>query len=206
MNTRTMAAAVTAALSLAGFSMHASACTFTDVSHAPAMSGAQAHAVAQFAAGITASQFVATANPNATAQANANAQSHPNAPIVGLWKFVFTAPDGTTTVDAGYQTWHADNTELTNSGKPAITGNFCMGVWKQRGGAYELNHWAMGWDPNGDDPMDPAGIVNIRELVDIDQTGSVMTGTFSLDLYEEDGITYVKHLVDGTVSAARINP
>ncbi len=58
------------------------------------------------------------------------------ASIVGLWQVTFTSkdtpgiPDGTV-VDAGFATWHADGTEIMNSGRPPITGNFCMGVWKQ---------------------------------------------------------------------------
>src|SRR5262249_45668976 len=62
--------------------------------------------------------------------------------IVGLWQFSLVStittdlPDGTQihpgdTVDAGYVTWHSDGTELMNSGRPPMTGSFCMGVWKQ---------------------------------------------------------------------------
>src|SRR5262245_28011749 len=63
-------------------------------------------------------------------------QEKSNVGIVGLWSVTFTAednpggpPDGTV-IDAGYATWHADRTEIMNSGRPPITGNFCMGVWK----------------------------------------------------------------------------
>ena len=61
-----------------------------------------------------------------------------DASIVGLWQVTFTSkgtsgiPDGTV-VDAGYATWHSDGTEIMNSGRPPITGSFCMGVWKQVG-------------------------------------------------------------------------
>src|SRR5262245_23104935 len=52
--------------------------------------------------------------------------------IVGLWQITFTSkdtsgiPDGTV-IDAGYATWHADGTEIMNSGRPPITSSFCMG-------------------------------------------------------------------------------
>ena len=37
-----------------------------------------------------------------------------------------------------------------NSGRPPITGNFCMGAWTQtEEGAHKLNHFALSWDPTG---------------------------------------------------------
>jgi hypothetical protein len=87
------------------------------------------------------------------------------------------------------------------------TGNWCSGVWEQHGaGAYSLNHWAIAWNPPGTDPSDFVGLINIRETVSVDKTGNSMTGTFGLDLYAPDGTTFVTHLVDGTVSGARITP
>lgn len=56
--------------------------------------------------------------------------------IVGFWRVVFTAKgsagiaDGTV-IDKGFQQWHSDGTEILNSSKPPITGNFCLGVWKK---------------------------------------------------------------------------
>ena len=54
------------------------------------------------------------------------------APITGFWKVQATLPDGTV-IDDGYATWHADGTEIINSSRPPISGNFCMGVWKRTG-------------------------------------------------------------------------
>src|SRR5436190_19053471 len=75
-----------------------------------------------------------------------------DASIVGLWQITFTSkdtpgiPDGTV-IDAGYATWHADGTEIMNSGRPPITSSFCMGVWKQVGrSTFRLNHVALSWD------------------------------------------------------------
>lgn len=130
--------------------------------------------------------------------------------IVGLWKFTFTAegnapplpPDGTV-LDAGFQTWHIDNTELMNSGRPAATGDFCMGVWRQGSGVYTLNHFAMAWNPPGTDPSDFAGIANIRAQVKLSRDGNSFSGTETLDQYQPDGVTLAVHLT-GTITATRV--
>ena len=112
--------------------------------------------------------------------------------IVGMWLFTFTAhandvgiPDGSQ-VDTGYQTWHSDGTELTNSGGRAPdTQAFCQGVWGQKwDSSYELNHWAIAWAP---DPVTGAvtflGPANIHENVKVDRTGNNFSGTFTIDQY-----------------------
>ena len=130
------------------------------------------------------------------------------AAIVGLWKFAFTAkgnsppgpPDGVP-IDAGFVTWHADGTELMNSGREPLTGSFCMGVWKQVGEAtYRLNHYALSWDSTGRVLVGPA---NIRETVTVDAGGNHYSGTFNLSQFATDGKTVLAHVV-GTVSATRI--
>jgi hypothetical protein len=128
--------------------------------------------------------------------------------IVGFWKFAWTAPDGVTGIDWGFQSWHDDGTEITNSGgQLPPTGNFCTGAWAQtRGGAYVLTHWAIGWNLPATDPSDLFGLINIKETVNVDRTGTIMTGTVSLDLYQTDATTFVAHLGDGTVSGVRITP
>ena len=83
-----------------------------------------------------------------------------SAAIVGFWKVQFKLSDGTV-FDDGYVTWHSDGTELMNSGRPPMTGNFCMGAWKQTGrSTYKLNHYALSWDPTGTTLIGPA---NLRE-------------------------------------------
>jgi len=128
--------------------------------------------------------------------------------IVGLWKFSFTAkgngtggpPDGAP-IDAGYVTWHADGTELTNSGREPLTGSFCMGVWKQVGtSSFALNHFALSWDSTGTVLIGPA---NVREMVTVDKTGSHYSGVFSIVQYATDETTVLAHVV-GTVSGTRI--
>jgi hypothetical protein len=140
--------------------------------------------------------------------------------IVGLWKFAFTAegntngiPDGTP-IDAGYVTWHADGTELTNSGRAPTTGDFCMGVWKLVGpSTYKLNHFALAWAFDANAPVtgpgtggaDFIGPANIRERVTLGPNGSTYKGTFTLTQYEPDGVTVVPPTpIIGTVKATRI--
>ena len=134
--------------------------------------------------------------------------SNPNsdsASIVGFWKFAFVSednpgiPDGTV-IDAGYATWHSDGTEIMNSGRAPMTGNFCMGVWKQtKNSTFKLNHYGLSWDPTGTTFVGPA---NIREEVVVDRGKSSYSGTFTLDQYDTNGNLLV-HLA-GNVSAQRI--
>jgi hypothetical protein len=127
--------------------------------------------------------------------------------IVGLWKFSFVAhgnpsgpPDGTP-IDAGFATWHADGTELMNSGRSPRSSSFCMGVWKRTGPfSVKLNHWALSWSDDGGAFVGPA---NIREELTLDAGGNSYHGTFSIDQYDASGSTVLGHVV-GTVSATRI--
>lgn len=200
MNTRLMVMTATVAMGLAGsvVATHASACAVLDATKwADAPSGAAAQAAAVFAGAEQS-------------DAKSLVGNFGHGTIVGLWKFTFTAkgnpaplpPDGFV-LDAGYQTWHDDGTEITNSGRPAATGNFCMGVWIPDSNGYQLNHYALGWNPPGTDPTDFAGVANIRENVQVNRAGNAMTGTVTLDQYAPDGTTLVVHLA-GTVTATRV--
>ena len=205
MSIRLMVAAVTVATGLAGslVSLQANACTAAALDAASI--SARASAFAQFAGSIKAAQAQHTKTAMATSLPNFNAPGARGA-IVGYWKFAFTAPDGVTGIDWGFQQWHSDGTELTNSGaQPPATGSFCTGVWEQAGrGAYRLNHWAIAYNPPGTDPADLAGLIHIQELVSVDWTGDSMSGTVSLDLYAPDGTTFLAHVGEGTVSGGRI--
>jgi len=127
------------------------------------------------------------------------------APIVGLWKFTFVSegnagiPDGTV-LDAGYATWHADGTEIMNSGRAPMTGSFCMGVWKAtEHSTYKLNHFALSWDPTGQQLIGPA---NIREEIRLGHRKTSYSGTFTLDQFDVNGNVLV-HL-GGNVKGQRI--
>ena len=207
MSTRLMVAAATAAMGVAASMACNSANAACAVSAEPASDSVQASAFVQFSGGIRAAQQALAANANAAPLPNFNAPGA-HGSIIGYWKFAFTAPDGITGIDWGFQQWHSDGTELTNSGgQLPATGNFCTGVWEQAGrGAYRLNHWAIAWNLPGTDPADLAGLINIRELVSVDGTGNSMSGTVSLDLYAPDATTFLAHLGEGTVSGVRITP
>lgn len=125
--------------------------------------------------------------------------------IVGLWSVQFVSegsegiPDGTV-IDQGYATWHSDGTEIMNSGRPPITGNFCMGVWKSTGRfTYKLNHFGLSWDPTGTTFVGPG---NIRENVTLDHSGDSYSGTFTIDQYDTNG-NLLAHL-QGNVTGQRI--
>jgi len=122
--------------------------------------------------------------------------------IVGFWKFKFVSegttgiPDGAV-VDNGFTQWHSDGTEITNSFRPPATGNFCLGVWQQAGSSgYALNHFALGWDINGNF----IGPVQIREKVTLSHSANQFTGTFTIDQFNPAGdvLAHVQGQVTGT--------
>lgn len=129
-------------------------------------------------------------------------------PVTGLYRFTFTAkgdqgiPDGTV-LDQGFATWHADGTEIMNSGRAPVTQSFCMGVWTRTGPkTYRLNHWAMSWDPTGKTYIGPT---NIREYVRLDRNDNSYSGDFTLTQYAPDGKTRLGQ-VQGSVVATRVTP
>ena len=126
-------------------------------------------------------------------------QDWSGAPITGLWKIQISLPNGTV-IDNGYATWHADGTEILNSSRPPISGNFCMGVWKRTGrSTYKLNHFAMGWDPSGTVFIGPT---NLKQEIVLDRSHNSYSGTFTVDQYDTSG-NVIAHL-DGLVAGQRI--
>ncbi|HEX3985636.1 MAG TPA: hypothetical protein VHX13_03415 [Acidobacteriaceae bacterium] len=132
-----------------------------------------------------------------------------DAAIVGFWhvKFVVGSGSSVQEIDAGYSQWHADGTEIMNSGgRPPVTTSFCLGVWKQVGyRQYKLNHFAASWDPtpatNAPDGtlMGPA---QIQEDVTVAPDGNHFSGTFTIDQYLENG-NLAAH-VAGNITGTRI--
>ena len=137
-------------------------------------------------------------------------------PIVGMWHVMFTAegnsggpPDGTP-IDNALVVWHADGTEIMNSGRSPQDGDFCMGIWKQTGRyTYKLNHFA--WFSNVYDPTNPLswseigpaqGPTHIVEEVTLSPDGSHYSGTFTLDAYDTSGNPGVH--IEGVLSGTRI--
>jgi hypothetical protein len=152
---------------------------------------------------------LAKIKPGATLQRQA---WHGDDPIVGMWQVNFTAegngpngpPDGTP-IDAALVVWHADGTEIMNSGRPAQDGNFCMGIWVKTGwSSYKLNHFALGNDtenaPGG--IGNPAGPTHIVEHVSLSPDGNSYHGRFVLDAFDTSG-NNVAHII-GAITAKRI--
>jgi hypothetical protein len=130
--------------------------------------------------------------------------------VAGMWNFQFLSegngshtppiPDNAL-LDFGYQVWHSDGTELTNSGghNPA-TQNYCMGVWGKTGfNSYELNHFALEYD--GTTGM-VNGVANIREQITLSPSGQSLSGTFTVDAYDVKG-NKVDH-IGGSLTATRV--
>ncbi|HEY2395690.1 MAG TPA: hypothetical protein VGH81_06910 [Rudaea sp.] len=187
---------------MAMVSAQAMACDASSI--VSAKTGAQVDAFSQFAGAIKAAQ---ARSASAAGRPGGSLAASTRGSITGMWRFAWTAPDGSP-IDWVFRAWHTDGTEITNSGgRPAKNGSFCLGVWEQHGGAYNLNHWAIAWGlpPDFSDDSDLSGLVNIHETVSVDRSGNSMSGTVSLDFYAQDG-TFMGHIVDGTVAGVRITP
>lgn len=127
-------------------------------------------------------------------------------PITGLWQFTFTSkgnvgiPDGVP-LDAGFVTWHADGTEIMNSGRAPQTSSFCMGAFRHTSvHGYKLNHYALSWDPTGTVFVGPT---NIREELQLDRGSNTYSGTFAITQFGADGSSVLAH-VTGVVAASRL--
>jgi hypothetical protein len=121
-------------------------------------------------------------------------------PITGLWKVTFMA--GTTQIDTGFSVWHADGTEIMNSGdRPPMTSNFCLGVWKKKiNNHYKLNHAAISWDSTGTVQV---GAANIVEDVELGPRGDAFSGIFTITQYDMNG--NVLETVSGNITGTRID-
>jgi hypothetical protein len=137
-------------------------------------------------------------------QENETDRSPGHESIVGMWHVKFIAknshgiPDDTE-IDAGYQQWHSDGTEiLLSAGRKPMDGNVCFGVWKQtRPREYKLNHFAAPWDALQTQLIGP---VNFLIEVTLDRRGNKFTGPFLINSYDESGnlLSQVRGVITGT--------
>lgn len=153
-------------------------------------------------------------------------QGDGRASIVGMWHVHLVAQSVVNLppqlagleIDAGYQQWHSDKTELLNSGgRGPATGSFCMGVWEQTGRrTFQLNHFAIAWaqgpapDANSAPTNTRTGPSSIVETVTVSPDGKTFTGTFTITDYTEtdspSGSTIsFSDSITGTISATRID-
>ena len=132
---------------------------------------------------------------------------------MGFWHFKLVVAGAT--VDAGFQQWHSDGTEIMNSGAhPPNTSNFCMGVWEKVGTReYSLSHFALPWNPtlgslypnNLNIPMgEPVGTVHLTAKVTLAPDGQSFTGTFTQILYDTSGNQVAGSKQQGTYTGTRI--
>lgn len=134
-------------------------------------------------------------------------------PIAGLYEVTLISegtpgiPDGSV-VDHGYSIWHADGSEILNSGRPAGDTNFCLGTWAQTGKqTYRLNHFTLSWFQSVSATPDPgtpplpglysvnnifAGPGNISETITLAKDHQSFAGTFTITQYDTSG-----HVVPG---------
>ena len=125
-----------------------------------------------------------------------------SAPIVGLWSVSLVANGAQ--VDWGYAEWHADGTEIMNSGghTPA-SGNFCLGVWRQSGpNSFHLKHFPLAYNPV---TGALAAKIILTEDVSLDRSGQTFVGSFSEDIYDPTGVTLEQH-IPGTITGHRVLP
>lgn len=136
-----------------------------------------------------------------------DADDHATQPtMVGLWKEHWISkgsegiPDGAE-VDTAYSEWHSDGTEMGVSGLRApMTGDVCVGVWEKVGPRhYKLNHFGVSYDASG---LNLVGLAKIRQDLTLNSKGNEISGTFTIDQYDEFG-NLLAH-VQGTVSGTRV--
>jgi hypothetical protein len=135
---------------------------------------------------------------------------HHDDAIVGFWRQELVSkgtegvPDGTV-LENGLSQAHSDHTEILNSSRPPISGNFCLGVWEKVGErTYNVNHFLLAWDSTGTTFIGPT---ELREEVTVDPDGDHYSGTFTLENYSEDStrkLTLILPIVNGVTSGTRI--
>ena len=118
--------------------------------------------------------------------------------VVGMWMTTFTS--GGEVVDAGFDVWHSDGTQILNDTPPPAAGAVCLGIWIQTDVySYQLKHPSWVYDETNTNLV---GTVYILEQVTLDPGGDSFSGTFSYEGYDLDG-NHVFH-EDGEISGDRI--
>ena len=117
--------------------------------------------------------------------------------IVGLWHVTYTTSDGQPFQES-YDVWHRDGTELETANVNPITGNVCVGVWKQVGSEVRLHHVGWGFDTAGN----LIGGFTVDDVLVLGDHGNSYSGSFDFKQYDTGGNLLLE--VTGTVSATRI--
>lgn len=101
--------------------------------------------------------------------------------IVGMWHVSYLV--GGNLAFQSFQQWHIDNTEFEFADIPTITGDICMGVWKNVGRDYNLYHTAWTFDDSGN----PNGTMVLTHADKLNRKGTAFAGTFDLKFYDING-------------------
>lgn len=117
--------------------------------------------------------------------------------IAGLWHATYTTSDNQL-LQESFDMWHIDGTELETANVNPITGNFCMGVWKQVGSQIQLHHVGWGFDNVGN----LVGPFTMDQTDVLGNRGNSYSGTFDFKLYDTSGNLLQE--ITGTISATRI--
>ena len=192
---------------------------------AAATAGAQCIGAAGFRAMAKPAAWSASPTGAGLLRAGYGGQFGVEPSIVGMWHVhliatstsgIPTPPPPGTEVDAGYQQWHSDGTEMLNSGRPPADSSFCMGVWQQVGPrTFKLNHFAISWTqgPAADSSSGPTnsrtGPTSIVEEVTVSPDGNSFSGWFTITDYAEtdspsgNSISFLDSIT-GTVTGTRV--
>jgi hypothetical protein len=82
-----------------------------------------------------------------------------------------------------FQQCHVYNTEFEFAEIPTITGEICMGVWKNSGRTYNLYHTARTFEDSGN----PNGTMVLTHIDRLFKKGNGFAGTFDLKFYDVVG-------------------
>jgi hypothetical protein len=124
-----------------------------------------------------------------------------NPSIVGLWQ-VMDVVDGKP-VDLSFEVWHSDGTEILIDQSNPITDNVCIGTWQQTGSlVFKLTHPSLNFDMNGN----YIGTVMIREVVTLDRNGNKFSGTYTVDVFDVNGLPVPDGHFEGQFIGTKINP
>jgi len=135
--------------------------------------------------------------PSALLAKMAGSSTTSHGSIVGLWHATYTTSDGQPFQES-YDVWHRDGTEMETANVNPITGNVCVGVWKQVGTDVHLHHVGWGFDTAGN----LIGGFTVDDVLVLGNHGNAYSGSFDFKQYDTAGNLLME--VTGTIAATRI--
>lgn len=121
--------------------------------------------------------------------------------IEGLWYVVLTMSTGGTLWQS-FQQYHPGGLELESADLNPLGGNFCVGVWKQRGSTVKIYH--VGWTYDGTEG-NPNGSFVLTETSTLSKDGNSYNGTFVFTQYDSNGDSAPAFTLNGTLTGQRID-